>query len=445
MSAALVSLAVILIVAMVVAIVRRATARIGEGGPDHLSATRSLTDLIETAKVVHIIYVHGMRAEGDGASDNLAAMLKARLGFTDNKKIQETSLLTNESWPEGARFIDQPIWRSLKEWKASQPFVRRRSLQNAAHKRITITEVNWWPLLFPLKCRFILLPEHDLSGDDREHLRLFRRSDGRYYDWLDARDEARLRQPPKGGHAALFNRILKQQILNWGLTDAVIALGPMQRYFRKAICEAFDLVYKGAKDKDAFVIMSESLGSFVVLDAVALKLRPVMKILERTDDLYFFANQFSLLELGRLDLGATSTEKRALKPGAAATIDQHAPDSAEGSPLQALQEWAELQSNVESSQAKQFANTSEPLTQSPSDNLPRPRQVIAFSDPSDLLTYLVPKLDRVTVVNLFDRNAPRWLGLFANPIKAHTQHLANKRVWKVLTERRKPAASNERT
>jgi hypothetical protein len=37
------------------------------------------------------------------------------------------------------------------------------------------------------------------------------------------------------------------------------------------------------------------------------------------------------------------------------------------------------------------------------------------------------------VLQPYDRNTPRWLGLVADPAKAHAGHLANKALWKVLT------------
>jgi hypothetical protein len=36
------------------------------------------------------------------------------------------------------------------------------------------------------------------------------------------------------------------------------------------------------------------------------------------------------------------------------------------------------------------------------------------------------------VMNVFDRNGFRWLGLFEKPSQAHTGHLRNKTVWRIL-------------
>ena len=258
-------------------------------------------------------------------------------------------------------------------------------------------------MIFALKCRFLIVPEHDLSGDDRKHLELCRRNDGRFHDWIDKADMARLARKPKGGGAALANRALKQQIMNWGLADAVIANGPMRPYLNLAMDRAFEVAGQGSSDDNAFVVMSESLGSFVVLDAMAAGSQPVANVIERSDDLYFFANQFALLELGRLGN---------LPPPPAAGVAglvPIAPPATRPSPLETLRAWGRSRRLLD-----------------------RPRQIIAFSDPSDLLTYVVPAIEGVKVVNLYDRNATRWFGLFANPAGAHTGHLRNASVWKVL-------------
>ena len=96
---------------------------------------------------------------------------------------------------------------------------------------IVVDEVNWWPLLFPVKCRSLLAPETDLSGADREHLKLCARSDAGYYPWLTQQELiAALSHKPRSGGGARANAFIKQQIMNWGLADAVIALGPLRTF-----------------------------------------------------------------------------------------------------------------------------------------------------------------------------------------------------------------------
>lgn len=66
----------------------------------------------------------------------------------------------------------------------------------------------------------------------------------------------------------------------------------------------------------------------------------------------------------------------------------------------------------------------------------RLRQIIAFNDPSDALTFEVPEVPNAKVVNLYDRNSITWLWSFENPIAAHTGHSKNAAVLRTLFERR---------
>ncbi len=56
------------------------------------------------------------------------------------------------------------------------------------------------------------------------------------------------------------------------------------------------------------------------------------------------------------------------------------------------------------------------------------KQIIAFSDPSDVLTFRVPPIEGITVVNVYDRNGLDVLHLAADPVAAHTGHSGNPRV-----------------
>jgi hypothetical protein len=407
-------------VAAVAGIAAQALAKTVDAGPDPLSETTSLANLIEQHGTVHIVYVHGIREEGPGFAKPLADMLVSKLGFTSEKNPRDT-MIALPPRPQ-ASILGDPVW-SDDDWKASEPFVRHYRLHRGNHE-VKIDEINYWPLLFLLKCRYLMVPEHDLAGDDKNHLALCDRSDPPYHAILRDKDREQLRTTPRGGHAARINKALKLQIMNWGLSDAVVALGPMRVYLNYAMDRAFADARDGAGPDDKFVVMSESLGSFVVLDAMDVS--PVVKeVMNRTDYLYFLANQVALLELARIQglptkLAMPSAADGAGDPARLAEPPPAQPEATEVTvrpgPIAALQGWAS----------------------SSRDRLYRPRQIIAFSDPSDILTYRMPAISGVKVVNVYDRNAPRWLGLFEDPRKAHLGHLRNKEVWKVLLRKEPP-------
>jgi hypothetical protein len=304
------------------------------------------------------------------------------------------------------------------EWIASRPFVDRYVFTRRSGGPIVVDEVNWWPLLFPLKCRFLLKPETNLSGVDKKHLQLCARTDDPFYPWLSQDDLKRLLSTaPKSGGGARLNAMLKREIVNWGLSDAVMAVGPMRGYYRRAMNAAFAFAatFEGKSiDEREFVVISESLGSFAVMDAyehIDAAHNAVRDVLDRTYLLYFFANQFALLELARVGN----------LPGVFLSADlaesAHAPSA---SPLQALERWAQHPLHAE--------------RLSGSDRAARVSQIIAFNDPSDLLTFDVPAIAGAKVVNLYDRIGSHWLGLFENPVTAHTGHSANPNVLRTMFE-----------
>ncbi|MBV8685408.1 MAG: hypothetical protein JOZ90_01975 [Alphaproteobacteria bacterium] len=405
----LAGLAILAFVAAAIAGPALARGRAIEGGPDALGETRSLGEVIASASGrVHITVVHGMRADGPGESAALRAGLARRLRGREASPAERRYLDVGER-PRPGTVAGVEAWRGEREWQASRPFVDRYPIALSNGSELIVDEVNWWPLLFPLKCRVLVLPEHDLSGADRAHLRLCARSDPPYHPWLSA-EEVRdaLERRPRSGGGPLANRRLKQEIMNWGLADAVVALGPMRRYISAALNAAFAMAEEGAAGAGERVIVSASLGSFAVLDS-AREGGAAKAYLARTDNLYFLANQFALLELARVDVRPGSGDEAPFAP---------APAAPPLSPVEMLRQWAAMPPAAAGEKALEGSL--------------RPRQVIAFSDPGDLLTYRVPALQGAKVVNLYVRNAAAPLGLFEDPVKAHAGHLGNRAVWDIL-------------
>jgi hypothetical protein len=392
-----------------------------EGGPQRLADTRSLGDLIGGASApVHISFVHGMRATGPGASAGFRAGLLRRFGGSASGPVRRFLELGER--PSAAAVGATLIWRSDEAWAASRPFVDRYTLRLAGGAVVVIDEVNWWPLLFPIKCRFLVLPEHDLSGNEDEHLRLCAgqgptREAALYHPWLTREElDNTLDTRPASGGGARANGALKRQIFNWGLADAVIALGPMRHYLTMTMQQAFSIAVEGvvAGSAEDHVLIAESLGSFVVLDSIARHASgasdapAVNAYLDRTSNIYFFANQFALLEFGRI-ANIPEGARTSVSPAA------DSPSPPDDSPLTQLQDLARPDSPAGATRNRNRL------------------QIIALSDPSDLLTYRVPAIANATVVNIYVRNADSFLfGGLANPITAHTGHVANPGVWDVL-------------
>jgi hypothetical protein len=129
--------------------------------------------------------------------------------------------------------------------------------------------------------------------------------------------------------------------------------------------------------------------------------------------IYFFANQIPLLEFTNLEgavIPAPTTSAPAAAPPAKAPAHFNA----------LVGQWARYQSSFQSGLH-------------PGDEAARKKiQVVAWSDPSDLLTWRVPAMAGVNVVNLYVRNATHWFWLVESPTGAHDNYANNKDVLRVM-------------
>jgi hypothetical protein len=381
-----------------------------------LAAATTLGKLVADSNAerpLHVIFVHGMAAEGAGNSGDLQSALRRFMNVTQTAPAQKTMLDIGP--PPGPGEFGFDVWDGdTRKWKRSRPFVLR-SVYRSGGKVVVFDEVNWWPLLFPIKCRRLLIPEAQLTGPDKDRLRLCAKGSkedesSHYFPWIEESDLSRVLDTRPRMEPAPMNAAVKSGVITWGLSDATLALGPLRMRIRTAMDAAFqqamevselDRSARDATRDQQFVVISESLGSFAVLDTfqnpTGSESGGVREVLNRTGFLYFFANQFALLELGRSDAGA---QIDALSTTSAASL---------------LEAWSQVKATVLDKDAK-----------------PAARQIVAYSDPSDLLTFDVPDLLGVDVYNVSVRNATRWLGLFAWPAKAHTGHASNPAVLKSM-------------
>jgi len=387
---------------------RRASPLVG-AGPDTGQDARSLGQLIAAAdgRATHIVFVHGMAAEGPGGSAVFRQGLARHVAAAAAGAAQQARWFCDLGPRPEVRYVGTEIWATQDDWTASRPFVDRYVFPGPAGP-IVVDEVNWWPLLFPLKIRALLVPEVDLAGGDAGHLKLAARGDGAYHPWIDGAELKRLLATrSRSGGAAFLNGEMKRNTMDWGLADTPIVLGPMRKYIHRAMNQAFAHAQDCVREHTGgheFVIVSESLGSFVVLDAAAGadgETASVRQVVAETSDLYFLANQFALLELARL--GGVAAD-----PTAAAAPEQN---------HSVLRAWAASPAPVRAGETEA-----------------RVKQIVSFSDPSDLLTFPVPRIPPdpgqppVRVVNVYDRNEFSFLRLFANPLNAHLGHSRNRAV-----------------
>ena len=451
----------------------RAPGKVIEGGPQRLSQVSSIGESLRDAgqRPLHILHVHGIGAISAGGSlpfqKAICAFLKdctvpaapVKRDYADSGDFAE------DSEPPAFAYMERPVWRSKREWSASDPFVDHYVLRRSQGGPIVVDEINWWPLVFPLKCRAILSGESRLAGPNTALLNLCSQAEavdpsspGRFkaYTWISQDQAKRLESAQPRG--ALFNRWLKTSILDWGFSDAMMAVGSMHDLFREGMRQLFlksvrfnadgtntndwELQLKDPHGIDReFVVVSHSLGSYLVFSTLNLERHDAVSpstrlpsrsgtgsedaaaqyILERTSLVYFFANQVPLLELANM---------RGFQPGQRAEAGSLAPAAISGTLDTLMMRWKSLRETF----AKRRSGAQEPNPKAP--------QVIAWSDPSDLLSWRLPEMDGLVIANLYVRNTA-WHWIIANPAAAHGNYAINKEVLRIMFGPKVSAAKNE--
>jgi hypothetical protein len=439
----------------------RAQGKVIDDGPQPLREMSSIGESLRHAgqRPLHILYVHGMDAKGPGDSQafqrGICALLKGcqipAVPVPVKREYADSGEFQNGAGPPPFEYLGKPIWSSQPEWSASTPFVDHYVLRRSDGGPVVVDEINWWPLVFPLKCRNIITGEARLAGPDADLLNLCstptqedKPNPGRFktYQWINPQDAASLKSiRPKG---AWLNRSLKNNILDWGVSDAFMAVGSMHGLFREGMRQLFVKSaefhadrpksnewreqFKNPQGTDReFIVVSHSLGSYLVFSTLnmsqpdaelqddpaqpessaAIEDAAAQYILERTSLVYFFANQVALLELANEEV-----------PKAPELGQAEAKVQAGGTLSKRMMQWRDLRQKF-----KQNRGGEESTTQPP--------QVIAWSDPSDLLSWHMPAIVDLKVDNLYVRNS-WWHWLVASPTAAHVGYASNKTVLRIM-------------
>jgi hypothetical protein len=419
------------------------------------SQISSIRDLLSRSgnRPLHILYVHGIGATGaDGSRDFRKSICRVLRDCTAPaapvaRDYADSGPYERDANPPAFAYMGEPVWANNEEWRAAAPFVDHYVLQRTDGPAIVLDEINWWPLVFAVKCRQLVRGEAELAGPDEALLKICSRDkkkdvlhEGRFksFPWIHPEDAKQLNGLPAKG--ALINRKLKNNILDWGFSDAVMAVGSMHNLFLEGIRQLFldsaEFQADGSKSNDweeqlknpqgidrDFIVVSHSLGSYLVfstlnLDGKHAALRQTESraireddaaqyIFQRTSLVYFFANQVPLLELA--NLGESETRDADLPKTAR-------PDATQGLSDQ-LSKWSQLRLSFGGS------------------------QLIAWSDPSDLLTWHVPQIHGLVVKN-FDVRNTRWHWIIAGPESAHDNYDKNKNVLTVMFGHRPPTKAN---
>jgi hypothetical protein len=355
-----------------------------------------------------------------------------------------------DSTPPTLAYLGDRIWKSQEEWNASAPFVDRYQITGKGHTPILIDEFNWWPLAYPLKCKWLIARDSRLTGPSKAQLDICatpttpdRSHPNRYlnYQWIQASQASDLNRISR--HATILNRSLKSGLMDWGFGDAVMALGPMEEVLSAGVREllikslhpsATNQHTAEEENADAEVFfVTHSLGSYLSLIALNsdllgpqdpelsnFQITPAQReaadyFSTHTAGFYFLANQIALLQLARVS-AATSGDM-----GSCATSSggKSAPSS--------IAHWS-CKRELYLKQRASVAPAPEP-------------QIVAWSDPNDLLSWEVPEIEGVHVVNIPVHNSGFKIPLFLeSPTSAHANYAKNREVLRLIL---KPSSKQE--
>jgi hypothetical protein len=383
---------------------------------------------------IHIFYIHGIGSDGPKDRDS-RALRKSICDYLKDCVVPGGNPIGQWDYADQDEFrldapvpkleyMDEQVWKSQEEWRAAAPYAVHFQIARSNGSTLYVDELNWWPLTFSLKCRQLVASDATFVAPSKERIDTCstREPDPdvpqrfRSYDWISKEEATRLHQSPARG--ARVNRQLKTGLMDWGFPDAVMALGPLRSYVLDGIRE---LILKSLRDSagaananpnlvrrdQEFVIVSHSLGSYLIFSALDVNQSTVQtptneelrselrEILKRTSLVVFFANQLRLLELSSLD---GPTERN---------IATH------------LEDWGKARCEYLKSLPYAPQECKHPL-------------IIALNDPSDLLTWTVPPLGDIHVVNYSVKNSTRWLWIIENPTKAHNNYATDKRAIKEM-------------
>lgn len=431
---------------------------------EQLAHTQSVGDLVQSEQAakalpvtrghsndlfapIHILYIHGINQIGPGDSIPLRKSICKYLNkctVTNVRRVYVDSgaFATDGPWPE-LLYLNTPIWTSHDEWNASAPFIDRYQITGSGKVTIVLDELNWWPLVYAVKCKFLIKSDALLTGPAKGLLNVCRPEETKpdpaspehflEYQWLSSSDLAGIQGKPR--HADVMNRNLKSGLMDWGFGDAVLALGPMrdilasgirQMMVRSLELSGIDLESTKPDDNGSpTFFITHSLGSYLVLDALdtgilgprqtelaSFSITPKEKLAvdylsEHTVGFYFLANQVALLGLARLSLKSAA--------------DGGAPPPTESveTPASGISRWVSMR---------------ETYLEHRSPAAPAP-QIIAFSDASDLLTWSVPEIAGVRVVNIPVRNSGFKIPPFLDgPVGAHGNYATDMTVFRTIFE-----------
>jgi hypothetical protein len=235
---------------------------------------------------------------------------------------------------------------------------------------------------------------------------------------------------------AALNRVLKDTLMNDCLADALIYQGRARNEINLQMQQAIlfalaapgaqqrgpaDLSASAALAREPLVVITSSLGSKILFDALykmsqSTHALAAQRTVQRTSLVFMRANQMPILALADMDLAGNTA--RLAASGAGGPGAAYPPD-----PLAALL----------AAQPRALAPADGPVASAASATL----QVVAFTDPNDLLSYILAPSPHAQSVNyaatdVVVSTATTYFGAVALPQKVHADYDTNVEVRRLM-------------
>ena len=407
-------------------------------------AVKPLADYLRTtdghAPQLKLVFIHGIGdvCPGYALGENgwLSGTHLAAIGFAPIGDASPPQRIYSNEFLGGARIDDSYVTVSKRPFLFA-PDPNRPAI--GVH--VEAIEITYSPLTQWLKSQQL---GYDLTGP-------FKPADNPAFACVAGVPPYYAAPPARAG----FNAGMKEAVIDRGLADAVLYLGPYGHAMRSGVAEAMcralsnnrtggRCAWPAPAPDTRYVFVVHSLGSRLIYDTLLGLLdqntcsgevdvaagqehaasRFAASVIANSPVIYMMANQMPLLGLATIPAQVQPQPVGSGQPAGSV--------GAIGQPFEPCGGLRRFASAKAAQQAQATAGSAAQL------------DIVAFSDTDDVLSWGLPKwyvrelpeaggqkLD-IHAVNVYVQNATRWFGAYENPGKAHVGYFDNPQVWRVV-------------
>ena len=366
---------------------------------------QGMSALVESApqRPLHVLLIHGMGTPQPYGFDAFIASLAGRFGLVQIPPHEPQGQWHGcyDKTPPAQPVLLQPAPQIIQNAYAApgneaQLYTYDFAPRPEGPPTLTVSYLLWTPLTESVKCG---LEREDDSAPPKQDFAAFAK------DFID----------DKLADAVLYGGAYREKVIRPSVQAALCLVASRDH----KTCAPGDY-------QDPTVIITHSLGGYMLMDAIADELRgtncqgggAAEKILENTPVIYMMANQLALLDLSTLHRDPDAPKPKI--PESTPTTNHFA------------QCWI----------AARRARALREAKSSGSDEKKPLSQVVAFSDPNDILSWRLeprnlklpkPVWGEVAVTNVYmSNNEFSMPGLISDPVNAHTGYFVNPTVMDML-------------